>query len=77
MMASRRYDIMTASPAGTVALVVDDPNGDADGRGLRKVLASIDVAPDTVTVHRIPAWRCYTEPDLVVAELVHQGQPAP
>lgn len=77
MMASRRYDIMTNSPAGTVALVVDDPNGDAAGRGLRKVLASIDVAPDTVTVRRVPAWRCYTEPDLVVAELVHKGPPAP
>jgi superfamily I DNA and/or RNA helicase len=77
MMASRRYDIMTNSPAGTVALVVDDPNGDADGRGLRKVLASIDVAPDTVTVRRVPAWRCYTEPDVVVAELVHKGPPVP
>ncbi|MGB8202534.1 MAG: hypothetical protein WCF33_23095 [Pseudonocardiaceae bacterium] len=62
---------MIGAPVATVALVVDDPEGDADGRGLRKVLAGIDVAATTVAVRRLPAWRCYTEPDLVVAELAH------
>ncbi|MEA2203042.1 MAG: hypothetical protein QOI89_3782, partial [Solirubrobacteraceae bacterium] len=73
MMAGRRYDIRTTGPAATVALVVDDPEGDADGQKLRKVLARIDVAANTVTVCRVPVWRCYTEPDLVVAELTHEG----
>jgi hypothetical protein len=76
VMAGRRYDIRTSGPVTTVALVVDDPEGNADGRGLRKVMAWIDVAANTVTVRRIPAWRCYTEPDLVVAELAHEGPPA-
>ena len=69
MMGGHRYEIMTSGPAATMALVVDDPAGDADGRGLRKVLTWIDVAANTVTVRRVPIWRCYTEPDLVVAEL--------
>ncbi|MGH3829754.1 MAG: caspase, EACC1-associated type [Pseudonocardiaceae bacterium] len=73
MMAGRRYDIVTGAPAVTMALVVDDPEGDADGRGLRKVLAWIDVAVTTATVRRVPAWRCYAEPDLVAAELAHDG----
>lgn len=73
MLAGRRYDIMTGAPAATLALVVDDPEGDADGRGLRKVLAWIDLAATAVTVRRVPVWRCYTEPDLVVAELAHKG----
>ena len=73
ILAGHRYDIMTSAPAATVALIVDDPEGDADGRGLRKVLAWIDVAATTVTVRRVPVWRCYTEPDLVVAELAHEG----
>jgi hypothetical protein len=76
MMAGRRYDMRTTGPAATVALVVDDPEGDADGRGLRKVLAWLDIAANTVTVRRIPAWRCYTEPDLVVAELARGHPPA-
>jgi hypothetical protein len=76
MMAGRRYDIRTTGPAATVALVVDDPEGDADGQKLRKVLARIDVAANTVTVRRVPVWRCYTEPDLVVAELTHESPPA-
>jgi hypothetical protein len=43
ILAGHRYDIMASAPAATVALIVDDPEGDADGRGLRKVLAWIDV----------------------------------
>ncbi|MGH3946059.1 MAG: DEAD/DEAH box helicase [Pseudonocardiaceae bacterium] len=72
MMAGRRYDILTGGPAASVALVVDDPEGDADGRGLRKVLAWIDVAASTMTVRRVPAWRCYAESDLIVTELAHE-----
>ncbi|MBV9160914.1 MAG: AAA family ATPase [Pseudonocardiales bacterium] len=72
MMAGRRYDIIASGPAETTALVVDDPQGDADGRGLRRLLAWIDVAANTLTVRRVPAWRCYAEPDLIVAELIHQ-----
>jgi hypothetical protein len=77
MLVGRRYDIMTGAPAATVALVVDDPEGDPDGQGLRKILARIDVAPTTVAVRRVPAWRCYTEPDLVVAELAHERRTSP
>jgi hypothetical protein len=64
-----RYEIVTDSAEATIALVVDDPAGDADGRRLRQVLTWIDVAASTVIVRRVPIWRCYTEPDLVVAEL--------
>ncbi|MGH8887320.1 MAG: caspase, EACC1-associated type [Egibacteraceae bacterium] len=74
---AHRYELVTSDPAATVALVVDDPAGDADGRGLRKVLAWIDVAASTVIVRRVPIWRCYTEPDLVAAELAMKAHPPP
>ena len=76
-MGGHRYEIMTSGPTATVALVVDDPAGDADGRELRKILAWIDVAANTVTVRRVPIWRCYTEPDLVVAELAMKAHLPP
>ncbi|MGI8648746.1 MAG: peptidase C14 [Acidimicrobiales bacterium] len=76
VMAGRRYDIVASGSAARAALLIDDPQGDRDGKKLRKVLAWIDIATASTTVHRIPAWRCYAEPDLVIAELSLEGLPA-
>ncbi len=52
-----------------LALLVDDPEGDPDGRSLRKVLSQLDIVASVATVKRVPAWRCLAEPELVVADL--------
>ncbi|RGC69723.1 ATP-dependent RecD-like DNA helicase [Micromonospora sp. MW-13] len=52
-----------------LAVVVDDPTGSSDGRGLRKVLARLDITADLTPVRRVPAWRCLAEPERVAAEL--------
>lgn len=66
------FDLAVMGANGTRRVVVDDPAGDADGRGLRKLLAQMDIAGDPAAVRRVPAWRCLAEPDLVAAEL-HAG----
>ncbi|MFD6608216.1 AAA domain-containing protein [Micromonospora chalcea] len=53
-----------------LAIVVDDPAGDAAGRGLRRVLAQLDVISGAIPVRRVPAWRCLAEPEQVAAELI-------
>ncbi|MEU4621346.1 AAA domain-containing protein [Actinoplanes sp. NPDC023801] len=67
----RGYSVdLTISLGGKrLALLVDDPEGDPDGRSLRRVLSRLDVVASVVTVKRVPAWRCLAEPELVVAEL--------
>ncbi|BCL15866.1 caspase, EACC1-associated type [Micromonospora sagamiensis] len=52
-----------------LAVVVDDPAGDADGRGLRKVLARLGITGGPMPARRVPAWRCLAEPEQVAAEL--------
>ncbi|GAB3153325.1 hypothetical protein GCM10027290_45890 [Micromonospora sonneratiae] len=52
-----------------MAVFVDDPAGNSDGRALRKILARLDIVGDTATVHRVPAWRCLAEPEQVATEL--------
>lgn len=72
MLAGREYNVVVTGPVGAVtALIVDDPEGDADGQKLRKLLAWMDITSG-VAVHRIPVWRCHSEPDVVVAELSRQ-----
>jgi hypothetical protein len=62
-------DLVVGSAGADVAVLVDDPAGNPDGRALRKVLARLDIAGDHVVVHRVPAWRCLAEPEQVAAEL--------
>jgi hypothetical protein len=54
-----------------LALLVDDPEGDPDGRSLRRVLSRLDIVASVATVKRVPAWRCLAEPEQVVADLRH------
>ncbi|GAA3341833.1 hypothetical protein GCM10020358_34670 [Amorphoplanes nipponensis] len=53
----------------TLAVLVDDPEGDPDGRPLRRVLGRLDIIAAVTEVRRVPAWRCLAEPDQVVTEL--------
>ncbi|WP_433161451.1 caspase, EACC1-associated type [Kribbella sp. CA-247076] len=62
-----RYDLVVDD---AVILQVDDPVGDADGRELRKLLAWLDIGSTGLPIRRVPVWRCYHEPDSVVAELL-------
>ncbi len=68
-LSGQTVDLVVCGAAGKVAVVVDDPAGDPDGRVLRKVLARVDIVGGHVPVHRVPAWRCLTEPEEVAAEL--------
>ncbi|MCO8274893.1 AAA domain-containing protein [Actinoplanes sp. TRM 88003] len=61
-----------------LAVLVDDPEGDPDGRPLRRILSRLDIiaASAATEVRRVPAWRCLSEPERVVAELREAiGQP--
>ncbi|MBN1171685.1 MAG: AAA family ATPase [Micromonosporaceae bacterium] len=61
---------LVASHAGIdVAVVVDDPDGDADGRALRTLLARLDIVHGNMPAHRAPAWQCLVEPERVAATL--------
>ncbi|GAB7038021.1 MULTISPECIES: AAA domain-containing protein [Catenuloplanes] len=60
---------LTLTGNSDLAVVIDDPEGDPDGRALRRTLARLDVIAGTAEVRRVPAWRCIAEPDQVTAEL--------
>jgi hypothetical protein len=53
----------------SLAVMVDDPEGDPDGRSLRRVLSRLDLIASVAEVRRVPAWRCLAEPEQVVTEL--------
>ncbi|BCJ42135.1 hypothetical protein GCM10010168_64870 [Actinoplanes ianthinogenes] len=53
----------------SLAVLVDDPEGDPDGRPFRRTLGRLDIIASVTEVRRIPAWRCLAEPERVVAEL--------
>jgi hypothetical protein len=69
LLGGHRYDLVLAGQAGQLAVLVDDPLGDPDGRSLRTVLARLDLASRGCTVRRVPAWRCLAEPETVISEL--------
>lgn len=52
-----------------LAVLVDDPDGDPDGRLLRRILGRLDIIAAVSEVRRVPAWRCLAEPEQVVTEL--------
>ncbi|WP_067499063.1 AAA domain-containing protein [Actinoplanes sp. TFC3] len=60
------FDLVVRGAELELPVLVDDPDGDADGRAFRKVLARLDIAGG----HRVPAWRCTAEADLVADELL-------
>ena len=62
-------DLVVRRADAELAVLVDDPAGDPDGRALRKVLARLDIASGGTAVRRVPAWRCLAEPEQVAAEL--------
>ncbi|MGK5678449.1 caspase, EACC1-associated type [Actinoplanes sp. URMC 104] len=62
-------DLTVRDGAKQLAVLIDDPAGDPDGRALRRILARLEILATTTEVRRIPAWRCFAEPDRVVAEL--------
>ncbi|MGW1057305.1 AAA domain-containing protein [Micromonospora rubida] len=68
-VAGRTIDIFARHADVELAVVVDDPAGASDGRGLRKVLAQLDITAGLTPVRRVPAWRCLAEPEQVAAEL--------
>ncbi|MEO3778174.1 AAA domain-containing protein [Micromonospora sp. B11E3] len=68
-VAGRTADLMARRADVELAVVVDDPAGDSDGRGLRKVLAGLDIIGGATLVRRVPAWRCLAEPEQVAAEV--------
>jgi hypothetical protein len=68
-VSGRTVDLLVSSRNGELAVVVDDPAGDPDGGKLRKVLALMDILGAHARVSRIPAWRCYTEPEAVASEI--------
>ncbi|MBT0769986.1 AAA family ATPase [Kineosporia sp. J2-2] len=73
--AGHPVDLLVSGPGKGVAVLVDDPGGDPDGRALRRVLARLDVVDsasgDEVAVLRVPLWKCLAEPDHVVEEIRH------
>ncbi|WP_433552278.1 caspase, EACC1-associated type [Micromonospora zamorensis] len=69
-VAGRAVDLLVQHGNVELAVVVDDPAGDPDGRQLRKVLAQLDIIGGATPVHRVPAWRCLAEPKQVAAELL-------
>ncbi|MFK4087152.1 AAA domain-containing protein [Kribbella sp. NPDC020789] len=71
MIDGRRYDFALA---GRIYLKVDDPADDSDGRSLRKVLAAMDLCPPGSEVIRIPLWRCLSEPERVVQEVLARSK---
>jgi hypothetical protein len=64
------YDLVVRGPERELAVLVDDPAGDSDGRSFRKILARLDVVGDLASVSRVAAWRCLAEPGDVAGELV-------
>jgi hypothetical protein len=76
-IAGHRYDLVLTAGTDELAVVVDDPAGDPDGRSLRTLLARLDVAARSCTVRRVPAWRCLAEPAAVLAGLSNTGELAP
>ncbi|WP_194821971.1 AAA domain-containing protein [Micromonospora sp. S-DT3-3-22] len=68
-MAGQTVDIVVRREDAELAVVVDDPAGDPEGRELRKVLARLDVTGGSYPVRRVPVWRCLAEPEQVAAEL--------
>ncbi|MFI7080526.1 AAA domain-containing protein [Micromonospora sp. NPDC049903] len=68
-VAGQAVDFMVGRGDAELAVVVDDPMGDPDGRGLRRALARLDVTRTSAPVRRVPAWRCLSEPEQVAAEL--------
>ncbi|MFI5931891.1 AAA domain-containing protein [Actinoplanes sp. NPDC051494] len=64
------HDLVVSGPDRELAVLVDDPAGDPDGRAFRKVLARLDVTGGPASVLRVPVWRCLAQPRDVAAELV-------
>ncbi|RKR90543.1 caspase domain-containing protein [Micromonospora pisi] len=69
IVSGQTADLVVRRAGSEVALFIDDPAGDSDGRTLRKVLARLDIAADHTIVRRVPAWRCLADPEQVAAEL--------
>jgi len=65
-------DLILTAGAQQLAVVVDDPTGNADGHSLRTLLAQLDVACRSGPVRRVPAWRCFAEPEAVISELTSE-----
>ncbi|KIR65324.1 caspase, EACC1-associated type [Micromonospora haikouensis] len=79
-VAGQPVDLVVRREDAELAVVVDDPAGDPDGRVLRKVLARLDITGGSGPVRRVPAWRCLAEPERVAAELadaLHRPGPTP
>jgi hypothetical protein len=74
-IAGHRYDLVLTAGADQLAVVVDDPAGDPDGRPLRTLLARLDVAGRSYAVRRVPAWRCLVEPAAVISDLTAESAP--
>jgi hypothetical protein len=64
------YDLLLERGNSRLAVHVDDPAGEPSGRGLRIVLARLGVAGRTHPVRRVPAWRCFAEPDAIITEIL-------
>jgi len=62
-------DLTLSLGDNTLAVLADDPEGDPDGRPLRRILSRLDIIAAVAEVRRVPAWRCLAEPDQVVIEL--------
>lgn len=75
--AGQPYDMVLSGSTEDVAVVVDDPAGNADGRALRVLLAQLDIAGQHIRIQRVPAWRCLDEPGTVLAELTGYGSRPP
>ncbi|WBB89760.1 AAA domain-containing protein [Verrucosispora sp. WMMC514] len=69
-VAGQAVDFVVGLGHVELAVVVDDPMGNPDGRGLRRVLAQLDITRGSTPVRRVPAWRCLSEPEQVAAELI-------
>ncbi|GIJ30527.1 hypothetical protein Vqi01_56890 [Micromonospora qiuiae] len=69
VVSGQTADLVVRNARQKLAVIVDDPAGNPDGRRLRKVLARLDIAAHHAAIHRVPAWRCLAEPEQVAAEL--------
>nr|WP_245908528.1 AAA domain-containing protein [Pseudosporangium ferrugineum] len=62
-------DLTVTGGKRDLAVLIDDPEGEPDGRALRRTLTRLDIIAGAAEVRRIPVWRCLAEPEQVVAEL--------
>jgi hypothetical protein len=73
-IAGQICDFVLTTTGGPVGLIIDEP-ATANGHRFRQLLSRVDAARRTRTpVYRIPAWRCYDHPEVLINKLTNSAQ---